>query len=411
MIDIVGNLCCGCTACASSCPKNCITMTENGEGFLYPIIDKETCVNCGLCEKECPMLHPNNDIDLNEAFGAITNDQDILLQSSSGGIFTELATLVLNDGGCVFGAAFSDNFHSVKHVMVESVEGLPALRGSKYVQSDIGNTYREAKAELAKGRQVLFSGTPCQIAGLKYYLGREYDNLLLVDIICHGTPSPVLWDRYLSAIETQMGGKAKYVSFRHKEHGWRKFGMELPFETGKRYYKELGDDPFLKMFLKNYCLRESCYNCRVKEAGSVADITIGDFWGVERVAPEIDNSMGVSLALVHTEKGKRYFDLAAQHMITVQTDYDEAIAYNSAMNHSVARPAERDSFFSDMKQMDWDKLVKKYTSVPLKTRVRQMLSRSMIGKIKRRLLHRSTVGGGSKPAFQYGLIIEVEAGE
>lgn len=393
MIDKVGNLCCGCSACASVCPKKCIAMRENSEGFLYPVIDREKCVKCGLCEKICPVMHTSHDNDLREAYGAITKDNDMLLRSSSGGIFTELAKSVLSDGGCVFGAAFSDGFHSVKHVVVESVEGLSSLRGSKYVQSDIGNTFHEAKEQLEKGRLVLFSGTPCQIAGLKNYLGKEYDNLLLVDIICHGTPSPALWTRYLTAVEIRMGGKASYVSFRHKEHGWRKFGMEMPFETGKRYFKELGEDPFLKMFLKNYCLRESCYNCRVKEADSVADITIGDFWGVEHVAPEIDNSMGVSLALVHTEKGKRYYESAARHMQTIQTDYDGAIVHNSAMHQSVTRPAERDIFFTDMSRLPWDKLVKKYTSVPLKTRVRQMLSRSMIGKIKRRLLHRSNAGG------------------
>ena len=189
-------------------------------------------------------------------------------------------------------------------------------------------------------------------------------------------------------------GKAKYVSFRHKEHGWRKFGLELPFEMGRRYFKELGEDPYLIMFLRNYCLRESCYNCHVKEAGSAADITIGDFWGVERVAPEIDNTMGVSLALVHTEKGKQYYDSVAQRMTTVKTDYDSAIAHNSAMTHSVARPKERDAFFVDMNLMDWDKLEKKYTSVSPKVRIKQMLSRSIIGKVKRRLLNRSNAGGG-----------------
>lgn len=393
MIDIVGILCCGCSACASICPKKCITMIENSEGFLYPAVDKEKCVNCGLCENVCPVLSKRHATDLHEAYGAITKDNNILLRSSSGGIFTELATLILNNGGCVFGAAFSNGFHGVKHVMVESHKDLASLRGSKYVQSEIGDTYRKAKEQLETGRLVLFSGTPCQIAGLKNYLRKDYDNLLLVDIICHGTPSPALWSRYLTAVETQMGGKASYVSFRHKEHGWRKFGMELPFETGKRYFKELGEDPFLKMFLKNYCLRESCYNCQVKKDGSVADITIGDFWGVEHVAPEIDNSMGVSLAFVHTEKGKQCFESAAKHMKTVKTNYDSAIAHNSAMIQSVARPKERDRFFSDMDCMDWDKLVKKYTSVPFKARIRQLVSKSIIGKIKRRLFNHPNGGG------------------
>ncbi len=382
MLDKVGTLCSGCSACASICPKNCISMKENDEGFLYPIVDKGRCVNCGLCEKVCPILHTSHGSDLHEAYGAITYDNDILLHSSSGGIFSELASFVIAKGGVAFGVAFTEDFRSVRHIMVESNKELSTLRGSKYIQSNIGITFHEAKEQLDKGRCVLFSGTPCQIAGLKNYLGKEYENLLLVDIICHGTPSPALWDRYLTAVETQMGGSARYVSFRHKEHGWRKFGMELPFETGKRYFKELGEDPFLTIFLKNYCLRESCYDCRVKKAGSAADITIGDFWGVEHVAPEIDNSMGVSLALVHTEKGKEYYKSVSKHMKTIQTDYDSAIAYNSAMDHSVNRPKDRDRFFTDMNHMAWEKLVKKYTTVSLKVRIRKILSKSIIGKIK-----------------------------
>ena len=406
MIDKAGNLCCGCSACASICPKNCITMKANAEGFLYPAVDTDACVACGRCEKVCPVLQDGNapGPDFREAYAAITNDSDTLLSSSSGGAFTELSKTVLRSGGCVFGAAFSEDFKSVRHIMAESEAELYALRGSKYVQSEIGETYQEAKRQLDSGRNVLFSGTPCQISGLKNYLQKDYDNLLLVDVICHGTPSPAMWEKYLSHLEQSMGGKAKYVSFRHKENDWRRFGMELPFEGDKRYYKPLGEDPYLKMFLKNDCLRESCYACKVKEAGSTADITIGDFWGVEHAEPEMDNSMGVSLVLIHTEKGRRAFEQIPSGMTTGRTDYDRAISYNSAMTQSVARPMERDCFFEDMRQLGWDKLEKKYASEKLKTKVRRMLSQSLAGKIRRKLLQRKNGGGGVENTFSYGVI-------
>jgi len=288
----------------------------------------------------------------------------------------------------VFGAAFSGDFKTVRHVMAETSAELRTLRGSKYVQSVIGDIYAEVKMQLECGRGVLFSGTPCQIAGLRLYLRRDYDNLLLVDVICHGAPSSALWEKYLTHLEQKMGGKVEYVSFRHKENGWRRFGMKMSFEGEKRYYKTMSEDPFLKMFLRNYCLRESCYDCKVKQCGSAADITIGDFWGVERTQPDIDQSMGVSLVLLHTEKGRSAFEKIRPNMTTRQTDYDEAISYNSAMTSSVNRPAERDRFFTDTSRLDWDKLEKKYTSEKLKIRVRRLLSCSLLGKARRMLLQR-----------------------
>lgn len=412
MIEQIGNACCGCTACASICPRQCIEMRKNEEGFLYPVVWQEACVHCGLCQKACPALHTeeSGEDDLRETWGVITKDKDILLNSSSGGLFTALAEAVLAENGCVFGAAFSGDFQTVRHIMVEDSNGLVALRGSKYVQSEMGNCFAAVKEQVKAERKVLFTGTPCQVAGLKRFLGKESDAVLFVDVICHGTPSADLWQRYLNHIETQMGGKVKAVSFRHKENGWRTFGMNMPMNGDLRYYRTLQEDPFMQMFLKNYCLRESCYHCGVKEAGSCSDITIGDFWGVERAAPEFDNALGVSLALIHNEKGKRLFEQVKSGLDVKQVDYSAAIAGNSAYNDSVGRPAERDRFFADLRLKKWKRLERKYLQEKFRTKIKRKLSASVIGKLRRRILGitENSNGGGYKPSFQYGLIVVLE---
>ena len=375
--------CCGCTACVSICPKTCISMKENKEGFLYPQMDKALCISCGLCKKVCPILQKKEQIDLKEAYAAITNDRDTLMRSSSGGLFTEIAKAVLSEGGVVFGAAFRDDYYSVHHVIIENEEELVRLRGSKYLQSEMGNCYNQAKEQLIAGRTVLFSGTTCQIAGLKSFLGKEYNRLLCIDVICHGTPSPRLWRSYLTDVERKMGGKAISVCFRHKQNGWRLFGVDMQTLGGKHYYNTVIDDPYMQIFLKNYCLRESCYQCVIKENGAVSDITIGDYWSVGRVEPDIDSSMGVSLAFIHTEKGKHLFEKVKPFMLTRKTDYDQAVIGNSAYNHSVARPTKRDRFFVDLEIMGWRNVEKKYAEQKIFIKIKRILSKSFIGKIRR----------------------------
>ena len=391
MIDQVGNACCGCTACASICPRKCIEMRKNAEGFLYPAIRQEACVHCGLCQKVCPALHTEESgkDDFREAWGVLTKDTDILLNSSSGGLFTVRAEAVLAENGCVFGAAFADDFQTVRHVMVENSEGMTALRGSKYVQSEMGSCFSAVKEQVEAGRKVLFSGTPCQVAGLKRYLGKNSDAVIFVDIICHGTPSAALWQRYLEHIEKRMGGKAKTVSFRHKKNGWRKFGMAMSMSGNLHYYRTLREDPFMRMFLKNDCLRESCYQCGAKKAGSGSAITIGDFWGVEQAATEIDNFLGVSLALIHTDQGKRLFEQVKPALDVKQVDFDAAIAGNSAYNHSVSRPAERDRFFADLQSLKWERLERKYTREDRQAAVKRILR-----KLRRRILGTAKHAGG-----------------
>ena len=385
MIARVGKECCGCTACANICPKNCIRMTADNEGFLYPYIQEENCVNCSLCEKVCPILSEKMlvDNDKKQALAVVHQDQEILMNSSSGGLFTALANTVIAAGGCVFGAAFAADFGRTHHIMAENPEELAALRGSKYMQSDLDDCYPAVRKELSRNRWVLFTGTPCQVSGLKAFLGMDYDKLICIDVICHGTPSSMLWQRYLKNIEEMLGDKAAAVSFRDKTNGWREFGLKITGDNEEIYFSSLHKDSYLRMFLKNLCLRESCYHCRVKEKGIFSDITMGDLWGVERVLPEIDSSRGVSLALIHTEKGTMLFERAEGGMHAFSVDYEQALLYNPVISDSVKRPPERERFFSDLHRLSWNKLERRYLIDKMSDIVRRKISTSLIGTVKR----------------------------
>ena len=360
-IDQLKN-CSGCSACFNACPKNCITMNDDSEGFWYPEVTKDICINCGLCEKVCPVLKKYEGNPKGRAYAAINNDEDVRLKSSSGGIFTLIAQEVIARGGAVFGAAFDGDF-KVKHILVETIGDLEKLRGSKYVQSKIGDAYKLAKKLLEGGRLVLFSGTPCQISGLKSYLGKPYENLILQDIICHGAPSPKVWDRYIKFREEKASATTQNVSFRNKQYGWKKFSMLFDFKDSTRHLKTLAEDSYMKAFLSDLSLRPSCYDCHSKSAERESDITLADFWGVENVAPDMFDNKGTSLVLVNSSKGEKLFDAIKDLVTAKEVDFDEAIKYNSATTKSVAKPKNRDKFMKEIMENDFEKTVEKYTKV------------------------------------------------
>lgn len=333
--------CTGCGACVNVCARNAVRMLPDEEGFLYPSIDPSVCVGCHACEKVCPADKAERRAEETKAFFAFSNDSDICRNSSSGGVFTELAEAVIKDNGIVYGAGFDDDFR-VCHISAEKKDELTNLRTSKYVQSDTGDVYRQVRRQLDTGRRVMFSGTPCQCAALKAYLGREYKNLLLVDIICHGVPSPKIWKKYL---EQEHGDKKiEAVSFRNKDLGWNDFSMKIEYVDGS-FYRELAvKDPYERAFLTNLSLRPSCYQCQYKTVSRVSDITIADYWGAETVHPELKEQQGVSLVLTHSEKGEKAIKLL-DGIALGKTDLQRAVKMNHACTHSVPWPAKRNDFF------------------------------------------------------------------
>lgn len=369
--------CCGCAACANACPKDCVSMVPDGEGFSYPQIDAAQCVGCGLCEQACPVLHPEKGGGQEPAaWAARARDGELRLSSSSGGVFSLLAEDTLAAGGAVFGAAMTPDCKGVRHVMAADSQGLDALRTSKYLQSETGGCFRRVREELERGRRVLFSGTPCQIDGLKGFLGRDYDNLLCVEVVCHGVPSPALWKKYAEYIEARGGAALTRVNFRHKKCGWLTFGFRLENSKRRVLYSTLKNNPFFRMFLLNYCLRPSCYRCPSKGLDRRADLTLGDFWGIENVAPELHDDTGTSLVLVHTPKGAEALADILDRIEAKQVDRAAALEGNSAMLRSVARPPERDGFFADMKVVSFPELQRKYVpNRPLKTMLVRLLQR------------------------------------
>lgn len=335
--------CCGCGGCAQVCPKGCIAMTPDGEGFAYPKVDAAACVDCGLCEKACPVKNapPEEDTVPTPAYVAMANDTDLRQQSSSGGVFSLLAAAVLKKGGTVYGAAFDENFR-VLHIAVTDEADLPRLRGSKYVQSDTRESFREIKALLQKGTPVLFSGTACQCAGLRQFLGGDSENLVTVDIFCHGTPSPKAWEKCLGEQEKAVSA----VYFRDKTPGWRAYTFGFDYADGTSYRIPRDEHPYFKLFLENVSLRPSCYACRFKGLNRPADITLGDCWGIESWLPGMDDNRGTSVVLVHSAKGQALVDALQKEAKWQAVDVNQAVPKQADARHSVPKHPKREQFFA-----------------------------------------------------------------
>lgn len=330
--------CIGCEACVQICPKECFEIKIKNN-FYYPeLINQEQCIHCGLCEKVCP-VNASNTKEKNIAayYGAINHDENIVNNSSSGGVFTALAKAVLLNDGVVFGAVLSEDL-SVRHIYINKIEDISLLQKSKYVQSRIGDTYKQVKQWLSNEKTVLFSGTPCQIAGLRSFLKREYKNLICVDIVCHGIPSPFIWSQYTREFKK----KIKYVNFREKSDGWKKFFMHFLFENSDEYKEYASKDKYMHLFLSDYILRESCYDCKFKGKNSCADITLGDFWGIESLDPSFYNDKGVSLVIVRSAIGTQLFEQIADELSVKQYSEQVVLQTQTAISKSARRPEMRE---------------------------------------------------------------------
>ena len=337
--------CTACAACVSVCPKQCISMREDREGFLQPKIDTTLCIECHRCEKVCPILNPiaiPNDFET-KAYAAINKDDEVRAQSSSGGVFFPLAQWVINQGGVVFGARWNEKWEVV-HDYAEDIEGVKAFMRSKYVQSVVGDTLKQAKSFLEAGRWVLYSGTPCQIGGLKSYLGKEYEKLVTVDLICHGVPSPGVWRSYLK----DYFGKEKIVdiNFRDKRDGWLGFQCVTTTTTTTTYCEKQMENPYFRGFLTNVYLRNSCYNCHFRQYHRTSDITLADYWGIEKICPDMHDNKGTSVVLAHTEKGENVLLTMSSDLHMIAQDYDAVVSCNKAMITDYDKPQGRSTYFS-----------------------------------------------------------------
>jgi coenzyme F420-reducing hydrogenase beta subunit len=357
--------CTGCLTCYNACIWECIDVICDGEGFYYPKINVAVCAKCAICENVCPIIKPEDERrgtgDTPDSFAVINKDADALLDSSSGGAFTLLAERIIGRGGVVFGAKFDEKF-KVIHSYTDTSEGLADFRGSKYVQSDIGGSYKEVKTFLQNGREVLFSGTPCQIGGLKSYL-KDTDTSLLtcVDLICYGVPSPKIWRKYYRFIQNKEfnGRRITRIKFRDKAKG--RSGDLFSIASGNRSLLQNNRSNFFKrIFLNRLSIRPSCFDCRYKSISRQADISIGDFWGVEKVFPELPADNGVSYVIIHTDQGRDLFDKIKRGAIVKKSDMNTLVRYNPFYADSIKRPILRDMFMRDFQRYNFYIFMKKW---------------------------------------------------
>lgn len=337
--------CCGCHACVSVCPKKCITMVQDEEGFLYPETDENLCIHCDLCKKSCPIPNSNGKNAFKpEVYAAFNSNDNIRKESTSGGIFTLLATSVLSEGGAVVGAAFTKDF-TVEHIVAEDVSQLSALRSSKYMQSEIGSVFVRTKELLENGRKVLFTGTPCQVAGLRSFLKKDYDNLICQDFVCHGVPSGKLFKSYLASLRAD-GVSPVGVSFRDKSESWKKYSVAVEYENGDRYKSLATENAYMKAFIQNLSLRPSCYTCSFKGVDNrQSDITLADFWGIEDVAPHLHDDKGTSAVLINSEKGKDLFLSCGKDMTFEKVPIKKSFVWNpSALSASSYNEGRKDFY-------------------------------------------------------------------
>ena len=367
--------CSGCSACANICPQKCISMKKDNMGFVYPLVDTIKCVDCGLCERICPCLkdHENAKHTQLTVYAAQFLDDTVRSVSSSGGIFTCLARYILLQKGVVFGATFDDEFRIVRHISVRTVKELYRIQGSKYIQSYMGSSYSEVKDLLENGTPVLFSGTLCQIEGLKAFLHKDYQNLYLVDVVCYGVPAPGVWSAYIDSLEKKYKGKAVGVSFRDKRNGWSDYVISVKFSNGKEYVNSRSNDLYMRGFLHDYYLRPSCYQCNYKSFKKITDITLGDLWGIEHLAPELNDEKGTSLVIISSEKGKSLFEKAASNMVKQVVRIEDAVKYNPAIEYNCHS------------NRNWVQFERDFGNKPILVLLKQYCSESILKKILRRI--------------------------
>lgn len=391
MIDKVSvQECTLCGACVNVCPADAISFSKPYLDFCYPQVKEDICIHCNQCEQACPILGNKGKPDEGYpvAFAAKSENDSMRMRSSSGGVFYELASQMLRDGGYVCGAVFDDKFH-VKHILSNAEEDVLRMMGSKYAQSDVGYCYREIKDVLEKGCKVLFSGCPCQVAGLRTFLGKEYPNLLLVELICHGIPSDQMLQTYIGMQERKYGAKLTRMEFRNKKKGWHNSSVRMEFENHRIYSIPYTSDAHTIGFLRNITLKSSCYDCHFRNFTAGSDIIMGDFWGAEVELPEDDNK-GISAILVNSGKGMDIIDRC--NLALTPANVETVIKYNKNLLCSAAPSPQRSSFYASADTNGLEEAIQRY------------LEESAIQKLKRQSRYAlrciwHTIRGKGKPLY------------
>ncbi len=394
MIHYTKTTCCGCGGCAAICPKGAITMAPDRDGFLYPLVDERKCVQCGLCEQVCAYRNHTAPVSEKEVYAAASGDTNVR-ESASGGLFASIAQAVLSDGGAVYGCAMEYESGRLypRHICVTERSELIRLKGSKYVQSDLGNTYPEVRRRLESGQTVLFSGTPCQAAGLRGFLRKEYENLFILDIICHGVPSVKLFQDYIAFTEKKQNQSITGFRFRDKSAGWKLHGS-MTLANGKVLSFEPEESSYYQMFLNSYTYRENCYTCPYASDHRPGDITIGDYWCIELVHPELlaesggplDSAMGVSCLIVNSPKGCELLERYGKGIHRWESSYENASKYNRQLTAPSQMKPERQTVLA-LSREDYEKVEKWYRRRLRPIQIKRAL-RGAVPKPVKRLLRR-----------------------
>ena len=381
MIDKVKEACTGCNACYSVCPVDAIQMLPDEEGFLRPVIDYDRCTECNACERVCPALVPCKVLQTTspKVIAAWSKDEELRINSTSGGIFSELAKKILQQGGFVFGARYRNDF-TVEHVWIDSIDDLRLLRQSKYMQSDMGHIFREVKRLLKTDRPVLFCGSPCHAAGLLNFFKKAPENLIVCDYICRGTMSPMVFKGYLSDLEKEYDSGVKKIQFKNKDIGWNQFCTRIDFENGEVYLKDRFADDYMRGYLRyNLYIRPSCYQCKFKGLPRVSDISLGDFWGISKTRPHLDENKGTSIIMLNTRKGIDFFESCSNAFETEVCSINEAVSGNACIHDNIPHPVARNYFFNHFKKHGFQKSIQKYDrliwSVHLFSRIKLKLKK------------------------------------
>lgn len=355
------NQCCGCTACMNTCPVNAITMKKDEEGFFYPVIDDNICIKCGQCKKACSFHENNTYVEYDtyqRAYAVKHKNSEARASSRSGGMFVALSDYILSKNGLVYGVGYQDNW-MVVHRRVNNSIDRDLLKGSKYVQSNLGNSFRQIKADLENGNYVLFSGTPCQVAGLNSYISDDLkEKLYTCDIVCHGVPSPLIWSEYIGHIERKYKSDIIAVDFRDKEYGWHSHYQT--FRLADMNIGKVIENQFTDLFYQHIIFRPSCEKCYFANLKRVSDLTLGDFWGIEKSKKYFDDNKGVSLVLINTDKGKEIFDKINQEIDYESSEIKDCIQPN--LLHPSKPAFNRSSFWSSYKKRGFDRTLERFTN-------------------------------------------------